>query len=218
MNVSEIFFGFRTLIQYLVGLFSIVVLCWLMVADVSASVEDDVSMIVLGESDKSHNAVEVSHKEQRLTLDKVGEYVALSESKPMPKEPKKMSQEEIVERFSDAIDAEPAKAESFMLYFTNDGTTLKSNSQESMPLIVENIKKKSPCIVDIIGHTDTTGSSEKNVAISLKRAEIIRELLLNLKVDGQILNVKGFGEEDLLLATADNINEEKNRNVEIFIK
>jgi len=221
MSISEILFGFRILVQYLVGLFSIIVLCWLMVADLSASVEEEdveVSTIVLGKSDKSHNAIVVSHQEQLLDIDKTGQYVALSASKPMPKEPKEMSQEEIGERFSDAIDAEPEKAESFMLYFGHDGRTLKAESQDKLSLIIERIQKKSPCIVDVIGHTDTTGSSEQNIAISLKRAEIIKKLLVELNVDSDTLNVKGFGEEDLLVATADNINEERNRNVEIFIK
>jgi len=32
------------------------------------------------------------------------------------------------------------------------------------------------------------------------------------------LTAKGYGEEDLLVKTADNVAQSKNRNVEIFIK
>jgi len=73
-------------------------------------------------------------------------------------------------------------------------------------------------MVDIIGHTDTTGSNEINIKVSLKRAKYIESILKEKGVKAESLTAKGYGEEDLEVETADNVAEAKNRNVEIFIK
>ena len=80
------------------------------------------------------------------------------------------------------------------------------------------IKKRSPCLVDIIGHTDTVGSWESNVALSLKRAKFIKNILIKNGADPSLLTAKGYGESELLVKTPDEVSEPKNRNVEIFIK
>jgi OOP family OmpA-OmpF porin len=73
-------------------------------------------------------------------------------------------------------------------------------------------------MVDIIGHTDTVGSDAINAKVSLKRARFIEVLVRKENIKILSLVSKGYGEEDLLVQTRNNKSEEKNRNVEIFIK
>ena len=74
--------------------------------------------------------------------------------------------------------------------------------------------------IQIIGYTDTVGSSEDNDALSLKRAEAVRTLLLNegFKFTDENSRVIGRGERDLAVRTGDDVDEPRNRRVVVVIR
>lgn len=68
----------------------------------------------------------------------------------------------------------------------------------------------------IEGHTDSVGDSAQNMALSLRRAEAVREYLVRgFAIAPARLVAEGFGEEQLLIATPDNKPEARNRRVQI---
>lgn len=176
------------------------------------------STVVLLESGKSHNAVIVSTDKGSSKLDQVGSFVDLKNSKHAPSKVKHMSQKEIEDRFAKALAISPKAPVSYILYFEPNSTTLTQASENILEEAIKTMIKRTSCSVDIIGHTDTVGSKEHNMNISLKRAEYIQSVVREKKVKGVKLTSKGYGEADLLVKTADNVSEAKNRNVEIFIK
>jgi len=174
--------------------------------------------VVLLDSGKSKNAVLVSTNKGTQKLDTVGSYVGLSDANSAPSKPKVMSTKEISSRFSEVLEAAPKKAISHIVYFKVNSTELTQESIETLHNAISDIEKSFPCTVDIIGHTDTVGSNEVNSKVSLKRAKYIELLIQNENLKIVSIKSKGYGEEDLLVPTADNIDEARNRNVEIFIK
>jgi outer membrane protein OmpA-like peptidoglycan-associated protein len=68
----------------------------------------------------------------------------------------------------------------------------------------------------IAGHTDTVGRNEDNLRLSLRRAEAIstwfRKRGLTLPIA-----YEGFGESSLLVKTADNVDEPRNRRVDYIL-
>ena len=74
--------------------------------------------------------------------------------------------------------------------------------------------------IQIIGYTDTVGSAEDNDALSLKRAEAVRALLLNegFKFTDENSRVIGRGERDLAVRTGDDVDEPRNRRVVVVIR
>lgn len=68
------------------------------------------------------------------------------------------------------------------------------------------------------GFTDTTGTPEKNLAISQKRAQLIAGALAHGGVAANRIAAQGFGEKRLRIATGDDKNEPRNRRIEIIIK
>ncbi|MCB4771728.1 OmpA family protein [Ancylobacter sp. Lp-2] len=67
----------------------------------------------------------------------------------------------------------------------------------------------------VVGNTDTTGNRAANLALSQKRAEAIKEALVNLgKVDPARLDAVGLGQEALELPNKP--TDPINRRVEIF--
>jgi len=53
----------------------------------------------------------------------------------------------------------------------------------------------------IIGYTDASGAKDKNIALSQRRAEAVKSLLVESGVDGARLTAKGYGARDFLPGT-----------------
>jgi len=69
--------------------------------------------------------------------------------------------------------------------------------------------------VDVVGHTDRSGSSADNLKLSLLRAEVVRDALIARGVPRSVLIVRGVGEDDPLIPTADGVAEPQNNFVEV---
>jgi phosphate transport system substrate-binding protein len=73
----------------------------------------------------------------------------------------------------------------------------------------------------LVGFTDGVGAIDKNIALSLERANAVRQALLRKLADPQyakLIEVRGYGPE---LAVACNENEagrDKNRRVEVWLR
>jgi outer membrane protein OmpA-like peptidoglycan-associated protein len=78
-------------------------------------------------------------------------------------------------------------------------------------------QRPSPDVI-IIGHTDTTGTAVSNSALGMKRAVAIRNRLVEAGLDPSFVEATSHGEADLLVQTADNVAEPRNRRVEITVR
>jgi len=72
-------------------------------------------------------------------------------------------------------------------------------------------------LIDVNGYSDTTGSADANLKLSQARAEAVADVLADGGVAAERISPKGFGETDLKIPTGDNVNEPRNRRVEIRI-
>ncbi len=176
------------------------------------------STVVLLESGKRQNSIIVANEKGETKLDRVGSYVDLKEKTALPSEVKIMSKEELKRRFAKVLATTPPKPLTYILYFKPNSTELEEHSKLELQKALKSIEERAPCMVDIIGHTDTVGSHAINTKVSLKRAKYVEALIRKQKLKITALVAKGYGEEDLLIKTKDNVSETKNRNVEIFIK
>ncbi|CAA6827320.1 MAG: Unknown protein [uncultured Sulfurovum sp.] len=174
--------------------------------------------VVLLDSGKSQNAILVSNNQGETKLDKVGSYVDMVDKNKKVSNVEEMSKDEIASRFSKVLEMTPLKPITYILYFKPNSTILTEDSSVTLKKALASIKERAPCSVDIIGHTDTVGSHSVNAKVSLSRAKAIEKLVKQEKLEVLALVSKGFGEEDLLVQTKNNVAEAKNRNVEIFIK
>ena len=81
------------------------------------------------------------------------------------------------------------------------------------------IKRNQDSRFIIEGHTDTLGSEEYNMQLSLKRAQAVQAWLVeSLGLGEDRVEVKGFGETRPLVAAGDQDAQAINRRVEIAIK
>lgn len=128
------------------------------------------------------------------------------------------SPQEVVERFGDALAAQPARPKRYALYFEAGGNVLTAESQAALVSIRQDIVGWAASEVMVVGHTDSVGSVEGNDQLSKKRAESVRDLLIEAGVPAEKMEVVGRGERELLVATPDEVDEPRNRRVEINIR
>jgi len=125
---------------------------------------------------------------------------------------------DVTRLFGDLLSTLPPPPQQFLLYFRFESDELTEKSRALFPKILEALEKRPFPDLAVVGHTDTTGSSASNFELGLKRANAIRNLLVGAGVSANVIEVTSHGEADLLIKTADNVLEPRNRRVEITIR
>jgi outer membrane protein OmpA-like peptidoglycan-associated protein len=129
-----------------------------------------------------------------------------------------MGEADVKRIFGDALSALPAAPRHFTLYFRFESDDLTSESRLLVPEILKTVKERAVPDVAVVGHTDTTGTSKANFELGLKRATTVRNLLVKAGLDASSIEVTSHGEADLLIHTADETAEPRNRRVEIAVR
>jgi len=129
-----------------------------------------------------------------------------------------LTKAEVRERFGSTLDALPPPPKTFTLYFLEGKDELTSESAAELQRVISEIKRRPLPDIVVIGHTDTVGSADFNDKLSFARAERARDLLVEMGLPGQRIAVAGRGKREPLVATSDNVSEQKNRRVEINVR
>lgn len=135
-----------------------------------------------------------------------------------PPAPSVLSPDDITRIFGDALSVLPPPARRFVLYFQLGGEVLTAASQAQVPVILAVVAERGQPDVAIIGHTDTTGAAAANVALGLRRAELVRARLLAAGLNRALIEVASHGEANLLEPTPDGTENAQNRRVEVTVR
>ena len=129
-----------------------------------------------------------------------------------------MDQADVQRIFGGVMSGLPPPSRHFTLYFQFGSDDLTAESRALVPEILRVVKERPVPEVIAIGHTDTTGSAATNYDLGLKRATIVRDLLVATGLAASDVEVASHGEADPLTRTADETNEPRNRRVEILVQ
>ena len=110
-----------------------------------------------------------------------------------------------------------AQAPTFMVFFDWDSARLSPASLNVITQAVTAFRSSGNARITATGHTDTTGPESYNMALSLRRANAVKDELVRQGVPAPAITVIGKGESQLLVPTGDNVREPQNRRVEIVI-
>jgi outer membrane protein OmpA-like peptidoglycan-associated protein len=145
------------------------------------------------------------------------ESVSVSPNRPMPAVTV-MTEANIQQLFGDVLATLPMTPEHFTLHFLFESDNLTEESRALLPRILESARNHPYPDVAVIGHTDTTGTAAGNFQLGLRRANAIRTRLIDAGIDRSLIDVTSHGEADLLVKTADDVADPRNRRVEISIR
>ena len=152
------------------------------------------------------------------TMTALDQPYAAAESRADGTAPTAETQENISVIFRSAIAAQPILPHHFRLYFILGSNELTPESEFAYRAVFDDIKQRPAYEIEVIGFTDTLGDPPYNQALSLARAAAIRATLVGDGLDRQAISIAGRGKRDLLVPTADQTPEPRNRRVEITVR
>lgn len=129
-----------------------------------------------------------------------------------------MSEADVRRLFGEALAALPPAPRHFTLHFRFESDALTDESTALVPEILTTVRGLVVPEVVAVGHTDTMGDLRANVALGLKRANSVRDILVQAGLAPSTIEVTSHGEADLLVKTPDNTPEPRNRRVEITVR
>ena len=101
-----------------------------------------------------------------------------------------------------------------IIYFDFDQFNLSEVSKDKIKKFLNNYGSDINEYL-VVGHTDTKGTNKYNLSLSIKRAEVVKEILINYGVNQRSIKILGKGEESLAVDTPDDTKQPANRRVEI---
>jgi outer membrane protein OmpA-like peptidoglycan-associated protein len=103
------------------------------------------------------------------------------------------------------------------LEFENGKDIIKLESFSSLDELAEVLKKKSSWGLQLAGHTDNVGDEQKNLILSKKRAEAVKNYLVSKGIDISRISTLYFGETMPIASNDTPEGRQKNRRVEMKI-
>lgn len=174
-------------------------------------------VVLVPDRDGKVGSVVVNAPQGTTTLDKPYTAVRMDEGRKADA-PAAVSHDELKKRFASAIAFQPIRPISFQLYFQEGTDEYTQESKEAFERVFAEVARRKVAEVAVIGHTDTVGKGEFNDMLSLKRAERVRNDFVNRGIPTSSINVAGRGEREPVVLTSDEVNEPRNRRVEINVR
>lgn len=176
------------------------------------------NLIVLTPDDSGQvGALKVSNDGGEAVLDREGQALHLGDRRTSPGAPAPVSAEERA-LFAAALAAQPLAPVSYLLYFEFDSNDLTAESRQRLDDILRAAQERDSQDLLVIGHTDRAGDADYNAALSLQRAEVVRELLAGKGIGAEFIQISSHGEGNPLIPTADEVAEARNRRVEVVVR
>jgi outer membrane protein OmpA-like peptidoglycan-associated protein len=125
---------------------------------------------------------------------------------------------EVQSRFTSTLTVLPARPISFLLYFVTGTDILTEESKVEFARMLEELRRRPAPDIQVIGHTDTVGAQDANDKLSLQRAERLKADFLAQGIPALRVDAAGRGEREPLVPTGDNVDEPRNRRVEISVR
>jgi outer membrane protein OmpA-like peptidoglycan-associated protein len=161
--------------------------------------------------------VTASNRSGVAELSKVWDSTVVAQNRP-PTPVTTMDPAEVQRVFGDALSSLPAPPLHFNVYFEYGSNDLTRESRTLIPEILRVVGARLVPDVLAVGHTDTTGRAASNNELGLKRAMIVRDLLIASGLDASLIEITSHGEADLLIPTPDETYEPRNRRVDIEVR
>lgn len=114
--------------------------------------------------------------------------------------------------------APPPPPRMWMVFFDTNSSTLSGQANTTVSAAAGVATATPNTKVEVSGYTDTEGSAAMNKALSLRRANAVRDALIRNGVSAQSIRVLGDGEQGLLVQTPDQTRYPSNRRAQIVVQ
>jgi len=101
--------------------------------------------------------------------------------------------------------------------FAVDSTTVSPSFRSALDSVAQSMVQYPNSLVDVMGHTDSTGSDTYNLDLSRRRAESVANYMVSRGVSRARLETIGYGEQYPVADNSTAEGRQQNRRVEIRI-
>lgn len=174
--------------------------------------------VLMPDPDGTTGIITVTNQGGTQILDKPRQVTTVIDLKTPPASPQPIDEKEISRIFGAALSAQPPLPVTFILNFKTGTADLMEDSVKIIPEIIAAISQRNSSDISVVGHSDTVGSKQTNYQISLNRALRLRDILVSMGVDRQVISTESHGEDNPLVNTGDEVEEVRNRRVEVTVR
>lgn len=168
---------------------------------------------VLPHEDGSVGGVVVHKGDNQIVLDK-----PLAAAKTGSGSSYTIPQSEVDQRFGEALKAQPIPPRNFVLYFREGGVRLVESSRTVLDDMLKDASARPTADFLVVGHTDKVGLMADNDKLSRDRAARVVDFLVEVGVPRDRITSSGRGEREPLVPAQDEVDEPRNRRVEVDVR
>jgi outer membrane protein OmpA-like peptidoglycan-associated protein len=183
-----------------------------------AAKDPDNVFVLLADPDGHVGRIIVSNSQGSQELNQPMTATQVAGAGQAPSAPSQMDQSQITRIFGEALSAQPSLPAKYMLYFESNSAQLTARSLKEIPDVIRTIRERNSNDVSVVGHCDTTGSIKLNLALSLERAQTVSKLIIAAGIDPSSLEITSHGKDNPIIPTGDQVDEPRNRCVEITVR
>lgn len=110
-----------------------------------------------------------------------------------------------------------ARTTTYMVFFDWDRSDLSTQALATLRQAADAFKSGGQPRISAVGHTDSSGPPDYNMALSLRRANTVKAALIRDGVPADAITAEGRGETELLVPTGDGVREPQNRRVVVTL-
>ena len=103
------------------------------------------------------------------------------------------------------------------IHFTSNSTSIKHSSESSLEELFALMTSNPTIVLEVSGHTDNIGSTDHNYRLSVKRANSIKDFLIDKGILSKRIKINGYGESKPIATNETNDGKRKNRRVQIKV-
>jgi len=111
----------------------------------------------------------------------------------------------------------PPPVSNYTVYFDFDSWALSGEQLTVLQQAIATARAGGQSRITIVGHTDTAGSAAYNQRLSVKRANVVADTLVDMGARREAIQVSGVGETDLAVPTRDGVREPRNRRAVVTL-
>ena len=111
-----------------------------------------------------------------------------------------------------------AAPKQFIVFFGFNKSNLTAEAARVVTEAAEAAKKHGSASISVVGHTDTVGSNEYNMRLSMRRSQAVKDGLMANGITADMITTGGRGEAELMVQTGDSVKEPQNRRATIDLK
>ena len=173
-------------------------------------------VVVLPSADGHVGAVVVRHGTERVVLDRPFLASRISSAGIQQVEP--LAEQAVRTDFQVTLAALPKRPVTFVLFFVSATDEFTDESKLELEKVLRTLRERAAADIVLIGHTDRVGTDAANDELSRMRAERVKADLVQQGVAAERIRTVGRGERELSVPSADEVEEPRNRRVEVYVR